>query len=573
MANWKPYRIVDVITEIDEGKYVLPVIQRPLVWTEDKMELLFDTVLKGDSFGGIIVIKEDTGKKPLFNYRHFTKTGDFIDSKEIESLKQTQFFVIDGQQRLQSFYIGLAGSYYGKDLYFDLFSNYLSEYEFKFEQDESQLPKESKDDERKISKHCWYPAKALLNELKDTHDDEQVSETLIEFFSIINDIEKEHIRKNIREFYKNIISSESLGISIVNINRTRPEQENRQRIVELFRRLNDGGTKLSSFDLVASILKGFDWKMERFLKEILASYQDIGLTQDNLIKLIFLLQDNHSKEMANIDSSDADFAIQNKDKIEASLYATKQFLKHAKLYEYHKDGGRSFIPLFFITYHMFHKKDKTEEQIKSYFDNYETGNKDFSLMKKWVYHSLLNGVFRSRGAGWVSYKTGVRKLLNEIKKHHNSEFPAKELFNVYITHPLNFILEYSVENLQSLDPSFVYYLIYDGREATRKNDIDHIMPKSILQQYDYSWDKINSIANYQLLDYSTNRGNKNASPFAAWLTNEENVSDKKQYLNMHLIPNNPSLWTEDKFEDFIDERSKLIINKIKDALIFDERDL
>ena len=132
MANWKPYRIVDVVSEIDEGKYVLPVIQRSLVWTEDKMELLFDTVLKGDSFGGIIAIKEEAGKKPLFNYRHFTKTGDFIDSKEIENLKQTQLFVIDGQQRLQSFYIGLSGSFYGKDLYFDLFSNYLSEYEFKF---------------------------------------------------------------------------------------------------------------------------------------------------------------------------------------------------------------------------------------------------------------------------------------------------------------------------------------------------------------------------------------------------------------------------------------------------------
>lgn len=567
MANWKPYRITDVITEIDEGKYVLPVIQRPLVWTEENMELLFDTVLKGDSFGGIIVIKEDAGKKPLFNYRHFTKTGDFIDSKEIESLKQTQFFIIDGQQRLQSFYIGLTGSFYGKDLYFDLFSNYLSEYEFKFEKDESQLPKLSKDDERKLNKHFWYPAKMLLNALKDTNDDEQVSEELIELFSISDDVEKEHIRKNIREFYKNIVSSESLGISIVNINRTRPEHENRQRIVELFRRLNDGGTKLSSFDLVASILKGFDWKMESFLKEILEDYKDIGLTQDNLIKLIFLLQDDHSKEMANIESRDADFAIQNKERIKASLYATKQFLKNAKLYEYHKDGGRSFIPLFFIIYHIFHKKGKTEEQIKSYFDNYETGNKDFSLMKEWLYHSLLNGVFRSRGAGWVSYKTGVRKLLNEIKKHHNSEFPTKELFDVYITHPLSFVLEYSIDNLQDLDPSFVYYLMYDGREATRKNDIDHIMPKSILQKYEYPWEKINSISNYQLLDYTTNRGSKNATPFAEWVNSEDNVKDKKQYLNMHLIPDDQNLWNEENFEDFIAERSKLIINKIKEPLL------
>ena len=54
MANWKTYRISDVINEIDEGKYVLPVIQRSLVWTEEKMELLFDTLLKGDSFSGVI---------------------------------------------------------------------------------------------------------------------------------------------------------------------------------------------------------------------------------------------------------------------------------------------------------------------------------------------------------------------------------------------------------------------------------------------------------------------------------------------------------------------------------------
>ena len=58
MASWKSYRVTDIITEIDEEKYVLPVIQRELVWSEDKMELLFDSLLKGNSFGGIILKKE-----------------------------------------------------------------------------------------------------------------------------------------------------------------------------------------------------------------------------------------------------------------------------------------------------------------------------------------------------------------------------------------------------------------------------------------------------------------------------------------------------------------------------------
>ncbi|MFZ8499089.1 hypothetical protein ACO1NC_13860, partial [Staphylococcus aureus] len=75
------------------------------------MELLFDTLLKGDSFGGIMVSEEEKGSKPLFNYRSFTKDGGIINSRQVDSLTQLQHFVIDGQQRLQSFYIGLKGSF------------------------------------------------------------------------------------------------------------------------------------------------------------------------------------------------------------------------------------------------------------------------------------------------------------------------------------------------------------------------------------------------------------------------------------------------------------------------------
>jgi len=114
MAIWKTYRIADIVAEISDNKFVLPVIQRPLVWTEEKMELLFDTLLKGDSFGGVMVIEEEKDSKPLFSYRPFSKNGDLIPSIQIDKLTQLQNFVIDGQQRLQSFYIGLKGSINGK---------------------------------------------------------------------------------------------------------------------------------------------------------------------------------------------------------------------------------------------------------------------------------------------------------------------------------------------------------------------------------------------------------------------------------------------------------------------------
>lgn len=562
MAVWKPYRVAEIINEISEDKFVLPVIQRPLVWTEEKMELLFDTLLKGDSFGGVMVIEEDKDTKPLFNYRPFTKDGELIASRQIDNLSQIQNFVIDGQQRLQTFFIGLKGSINGKVLYFDLFSDYNSEFEFKFENDVQKLPKQSKDNsERNIQEHFWYLVTGLLSRLKDTNDEDQVASEIINSQNITDENKKLHITKNVKAFYKNVITSETVGVSKVVVNKSYNETANRQRIVELFRRLNDGGTRLSSFDLVASILKGFAWEMEGFLHETLENYEDIGLSQENLIKLIFILQDNHKKEMASIEGSDADFAINNRERIKCTLKSLKDFMIHAKIYDYYKEGSRSFIPLFFIAYHLFHKEISNDELLK-FFDNYDTGNSDFSKIKKWLFHSLVNGVFRSKGAGWIPYKTGIRKLLDIAKNYKNKDFPVNELFKVYIEHPITFTINYHSDNLDQLDSSFVYYLMYDQSKTIRANDIDHIMPKSILENMNYDWSKINSIKNFQLIDYGTNRGEKNGKHFASWINNPNYVSDKEAFMKLHLIPTNESTWGEEKFLEFIELRANLILEKI-----------
>jgi len=524
------------------------------------MELLFDTLLKGDSFGGIMVIEEERGKPPLFSYRPFTKDGNPIPSRQIDRLPQNQLFVIDGQQRLQSFYIGLNGSLNGKILYFDLFSDYNSEYEFKFENDENKLPKQSKDNlERPIKKHFWYSAKSLLTKLKEIGRYKQVVREIIEAENINDSKEKEYIEENVSSFSESILHNSALGISKVKVNKTLPE-ESRQRIVELFRRLNDGGTRLSAIDLVASKLKGYSWEMEGFLMEMQEEYQNIGLSQDNLVKLIFLLQDNYDKEMAAIEATDAEFAVHNRTRIEATLKALKDFLKYAKLYDYYKDSNRSFIPLFIIAYHLFHK-NKNDNSISNFFDNYETGNSDFASIRIWLINSLLNGVF-STGSGWVPYKTGIKKILKLIKNYKDKPFPVDGLFNIYKNHPVTFTINYTKENIDKLDKDFVFYLMYDLSSANRTNDKDHIMPKSILKKCGYPQAKIDSIKNKQLLDPKTNRNAKNGKPFAQWINNSEYVKDKQMYMSRHLIPNDESLWLEDRFEDFAEKRAELILEKI-----------
>lgn len=563
MAIWKPYRVSDIISEIQDEKFVLPVIQRRLVWDEEKMELLFDTLLKGDSFGGIMVIEEEKDSKPLFTYRPFTKDGEIISSRQVNTLNQSQFFVIDGQQRLQTFYIGLKGSFNGKVLYFDLYSDYHRTFEFKFENESARLPKQSKDnDERTISEHSWYLVSSLLKRLKDTNDEDQVASEIIRHLGITEDLQRSHVIKNVKAFYKNVITSETLGISKVVVNKTFDETSNKQRIVELFRRLNDGGTKLSPFDLVASILKGFAWEMEGFLEKTLENYKDIGLSQDNLIKLIFLLRDNHNKEMTEIDGQDAKFAIDNRDRISNVLTALRVFLHASDLYNYYKEGNRSFIPLFFIAYHVFHKPIN-DEAIKGFFDNHDANNPDYPLMKKWIYHSLLNGVFRSKGAGWIPYRTGIKKILAVIKGFKGKLFPVNELFDVYYEHGVTFTEDLDVTKLDIFESQFLYYLMYDRNLVIRIQDIDHIMPKSLLEGK-FDWQKINSISNFQLIDYGTNRGEKNAKHFREWIDNY--VSDKTAFVKKHLIPKDETIWDESNFDKFIEQRSLLILSKINEYI-------
>jgi hypothetical protein len=448
-------------------------------------------------------------------------------------------------------------------MYFDLFSDYLNlEFDFEFENDESKLSKECPDrGEGSIQERCWYPVKSLFKQLKDTYDDDQVTDKIIAAKEIKDDRRKTLIRKNVRAFYNNIFTAKNIGFAKILVNKTLDEVSNRQRIVELFRRLNDGGTKLSSFDLVASILKGFEWKMEAFLDETLKDYQDVSMTQDTLIKLIFLLRDNHRKEMTNIEADDANFAVANKDRISAALVALKKFLIASRLFNYYREENRSFIPLYFVAYHLFHKEIETKA-IENYFDTHDTNNIDYKNIYVWIYLSLLNGVF-SKGKGWIPYKTGIRKILETIRYSKGKEFPNDKLSQVYQKHPVQFHVTFNEFNINSLDMSFLFYILYDRDRIIRQQDIDHIHPKSLLEGK-YEYQMINRIENYQLLDSGTNRGLKNAKPLKDWILTD--VENKEIYLNKHLIPHSEELWETDNYTAFLEERRKLIIDKINSML-------
>jgi len=567
MANWTHLSVKNAITKIKDEEIVLPVIQRRLVWSEDKMELLFDSLLKGNSFGSIICIEEEKESKPLFAYRVFTRDGNNVASTEVDELSKTQWFIIDGQQRLQSFFIGLCGTFNGKRLFFDLFSDCVdSEYEFKFAVKADELPQTNKERVSSSVSNCfWYPVDDLFQRLTKTTKARQVAREIIKKFDIEDDTQIDIIESNIQDFFDAVFADESVGISKVSVNKSKDVIENRQRIVELFRRLNDGGTKLSSYDLVASLFKGFDYKMEQFLDTVVAENVDIGIDQDVLIKLLLILNDKPSKEMSDLTAEDAEFATSSYERIQASLKALKKFLHATSNYNWFSAAkNRSAIPLYFLTYHIFHSKTTTNE-LDNMFAKFDTNDKSFKDMEVWLRMSLLNKVF-SRGCGWIPYKTGIKKIHTVMQSNKGKLFPKDILFRTYDGHPLKFIGRVNETNLNEFDQEYVFYLIYNGQATIRSEDIDHIHPRSLLSTAGVDESKINNIVNYQLLDSGTNRGEKNAKELFEWINNRIDAANRQGYLNRHLIPQESELWKTQRFDEFFTERAKLLTSKINASI-------
>lgn len=382
-----------------------------------------------------------------------------------------------------------------------------------------------------MNKSClWYPVDDLFQRLSVTTKARQVSKEIIKKYAIEDSDQIEAIETNVQDFFDAIFADESVGISKVSVNKSRKEIENRQQIVELFRRLNDGGTKLSSYDLVASMFKGYDYKMEQFLDNVVAENSDIGIDQDILIKLLLILNDKPSKEMSDLMAEDAEFATMNNERIQATLRALKNFLNISGNYHWFATKkNRSAIPLYFLTYHIFYSDIQTDK-LENMFEHFDTNNIECREMAIWLQLSLLNKVF-SRGCGWIPYKTGIRKIHAVMYNNKGKRFPKDSLFKVYESHPLRFVQTVEKNNLSEFDQEYILYLIYNGQPSIRREDIDHIHPRSLLIAADFDESVVNNITNYQLLESGTNRWEKNGKELSDWINESVDVANRSGYLN------------------------------------------
>jgi hypothetical protein len=112
-----PISIGDGAERIAQRRLLLPAIQRELVWKPDQITTLWDSLLRGYPIGSFLFWRIPT------SLHGDVRLYDFISDYDVRSPHNVEvrlpegadvIAVLDGQQRLSAFYIGLTGSYRDK---------------------------------------------------------------------------------------------------------------------------------------------------------------------------------------------------------------------------------------------------------------------------------------------------------------------------------------------------------------------------------------------------------------------------------------------------------------------------
>jgi len=586
--------IRDAVRRIENGDYLLPAIQREIVWERDQITDLFDSVLQGYPIGTFLywdLHEENWDEYTMYgfikNYITSTKWIETDAQKRNSKVKPDGAgdlkLILDGQQRLSSFYIGLKGTYTYKEpykwyrnrsswtksrLYLNLTSDPRAQteeggdrnmrYQFEFlsaERYDNALVQHDGD--------WWFRAGAILNypdtiDLRDYIDD-KTAELNIEnegaFGQNLRDLRRAvHDQKYITYFEE--------------------QKQDIDRVLEIFIRTNDGGTQLSKSDLLLSIAQA-NWQ-EYDAREELTSFVDHLNTQlpmTNSYGKDFLLKSSLVLADLPVRYRVSQFKRENVAQMEAQWPEIRRAIEEAAtLINYFGIGGQTLLSrnaVIPIAYY-FKQTGLTAEKLRrDESDRVQTKRN----IKRWFITSLLHGTFSGSAD---SVLNRIRKVL---KDESGETFPVAAIetemadlgkvtgFNEEM---INNILEYTKGGSRTF---LTLTLLYDQIDfGSIQYHQDHIFPSSLLDEdslvdegldedkaegFDAQADRL---ANLQLLTGRENEA-KQDSPFEKWIKSQD-----ESFYDRHLIPTDPETHQIENFDSFLEQRSELIRNELQSVL-------
>ncbi len=307
MFKPKPNQSVkDVVQNIKDSGYQLPSIQRPFVWEPEQMLRLLDSIMCGYPIGALMVWLPP--KEKGIRCRSFLKEyrpGQRTYSQSPPPGDEQAYMVLDGQQRLQSLYMSFYGTYDGKKMYLRI-DSMASETEDNLHYKFDLLT----DAEARAE-----PAYVHLSELTKL-DIEEIDGFVHDRLPSADAATRKLAVRIVSSFVSRFVVKDTLLFQEVN------EKLGYNDVLEVFERVNSGGTPLSRSDLLFSTLKFQKEDMEEGFGQLVNDLNEGGrhnFNTDFIIKTTFIVFGKKAKY---------DF-----EKLSDNTYATSLDTDFAKLEE------------------------------------------------------------------------------------------------------------------------------------------------------------------------------------------------------------------------------------------------
>lgn len=573
-----PITIKDALEQVHEHRFLLPAIQREFVWKPDQIVQLFDSVLREYPIGSFLFWQVKPEHRDDFQFYEFLQ--HYHEQKSIHNPKATLLgeggitAILDGQQRLTSLYIGLYGSYAEKKKYawtkFD--SNYPDkrlylnvaraardrelEYEFAFREDKSDWNVDGED--------FWFRVGHVLS--------------FKESYEIMNFV-FEH-RLNGTPFPLQTLSRLHEAITKRGlINYYREEDQQLDKVLNIFIRVNSGGTKLSYSDLLLSIATA-QWTNLDAREEINALVDELnqigsgfGFSKDFVLKTCLML--------AGLDTrwTVGNFTKSNMEKIEAlwpnAVEAIRLGVKLLASFGFSGEtlpSANAIIPIVYYLYRLGAPAGYVESN--AYTD-------DRTVVRRWLTVVLLKRVFTGQ-------PDVILRIVREALDGENpGGFPYSSIEKALRASPRT--MRFEEDELGTLlderyGKPYAYptlALLYPWLDFQHHFHQDHIHPRSrftphrlaqigVTAPEDVKWfrEQMDLIPNLQLLQGLPNQ-EKSDKPFQQWLAETyPNEQARQEYQERHMIP--ATDLSPANFREFFEERRALMLNALKKLVGFDK---
>ena len=567
--------IQEALDSIASHEYVLPAIQREFVWRPEQVCNLFDSLMQGYPFGEFMlwrIAPENSAKYRWYDFVREYHQRDNPHCPDLATIHDKPLTaVLDGQQRLTAFNIGLRGSMALKLPYkwwnnWDAFPRRILALDLLAppdpdEQGNCYIFEFISEDRIGIEgSRLWFRVSDILN-LEAGPD---MNDWLLD-----KGLDREQQSRAFRildRLYRAVRVDQAVAYY-------EERSQDIERVLNIFIRCNSGGTPLSYSNLLLSIAVS-QWKTLDARREVHGLVDEMNRVRpgllfnaDFVLKAGLMLTDIASVGFRVENFTYGNMAVleDNWPNIRQALLETVELVDSFGFDSRTIQATNSLLP---IAYHLYKSGAPRDFESSDYY------LADRRAIRDWLTRSILkeSGIW---GSGLDTLLTALREV---IRSADGSDFPSAELRRVMAQRgkTLNFGDE-EIEDLADMQSSDrrifpMLTMLFPDLGSRDRSDIDHVFPKSRFtpsrlqaaevrpEEVDVFRDHAERLANLQLLDRSVNNEKRAILP-AEWLdTHCPSDQSRQSYCARHLLGDVPREIIG--FEAFYTTRRESLLRRI-----------